>query len=182
MRTQRRWTPPLAVVAVILVVVLGGYVTAGALSTSAAAPRSVGGIVTIHPAGGWRFVDQTGGPAGAGARITRGSGTLDVFTGPAVGDAAGTARAYVLGSLEPGSTSLTVSPGLDAVTLDGGLPAVRFSYSGVFDQSGVPIEGEVTVAVTPGGSGAVFDVWAPQGQLRFVVDDAHAMERGATFP
>ena len=66
-----------------------------------------------------------------------GSGTLDVFTGPAVGDAAGTARAYVLGSLEPGSTSLTVSPGLDAVTLDGGLPAVRLSYSGVFDQSGV---------------------------------------------
>jgi hypothetical protein len=68
------------------------------------------------------------------------------------------------------------------VTLDGGLPAVRLSYSGVFDQSGVPIEGEVTVAVTPSGWGVVFDVWAPQGQLRFVLEDAHAMERGATFP
>jgi hypothetical protein len=181
-RSQRRWSPALAVVAVILVVVLGGYVTAGALSTSTAAPFTVGGVVTVHPAGGWRFVDQTGGPAGAGARITRGSGTLDVFTGPAVGDAAAIARAYVLGSLEPGSTSLTVSPGLDAVTLDGGLPAVRLSYSGIFDQSGVPIEGEVTVAVTPGGSGVVFDVWAPQGQLRFVLDDAHAMELGATYP
>ena len=40
----------------------------------------------------------------------------------------------------------------------------------------------MTVAVTPGGSGVVFDVWAPQGQLRFVLDDAHAMELRGDVP
>jgi hypothetical protein len=179
LRTERRWTPTIAVVVVIAVVLLGGYVTADALSASTAPPRTIGGVVTIDPAGGWRFAEDVGEPSGA--RITRGSGTLDVLTGPAVGDAAATARAYVLGSLEPSSNPLTVSPGLDAVTVGGTLPAVRLSYTGVFDQSGVPIEGEVTVAVTPGGSGVVFDAWAPQGQLRFVLDDAHAMEAGAVF-
>ena len=129
MRAQHRWSPTLAVVAVILVVVLGGYVTAGALSTSTAAPFTVGRS-RVDPAGGWRFVDQTRGPGGAGAGSPVASGTLDVVTGPAVGTRPGPREQYVLGSLEPGSASLTVSPGLDAVTLDGGLPAVRLSYSG----------------------------------------------------
>jgi hypothetical protein len=180
-RRERRWAPTLAVIVVLVTVVLGGYVTAGALSASTGGPRTVGGIVTVEPAAGWRFVEDIGGPSGAGGRFTRGSGTLDVLVGRAVGDAPTTARAYILGSLEPNSNGLTVSPGLDPVPLDGGLTAVRLSYSGVFDQSGVPIEGEVTVAVTPAGAGVIFDAWAPQGQLRFVLDDVHAMETGARF-
>jgi hypothetical protein len=106
-----------------------------------------------------------------------------VFAGPVAGDAAALARSYVAGSLEAGATGpLTVSPDLRAVQLGGGVTGARLSYVGVFDQSGVPIEGEVTAVIAPSGAGIVFDGWAPQGQLQFVLDDVHAMEEGATFP
>jgi hypothetical protein len=167
----------------IVVVVLGGYVTAGALAAPASARRTVGGVVTIRPAAGWVPVGDLG-PAAGGARFTRGSGTLDVLTGSAPGDARALAQSYVDGSLDPNSSRLTVTPPTEwgAVPLRGGLTGVRLGYIGVFDQSGVPIEGEVTAVVTAGGSGVVFDGWAPQGQLRFVVDDVHAMVAGASFP
>ncbi len=42
-RRERTWLPTLAVLGVILVVVLGGYVTAAALSEPAGPPVSVGG-------------------------------------------------------------------------------------------------------------------------------------------
>ncbi len=167
---------------VIVVVVLGGYVTAGALAGGGDAARTVGGAVTVRPASGWVAVDDPGDP-GTEARFTRGSATLDVFAGPAGGDARALAEAYVRGSLDPNSTRLTVPPpaGWVTVPLAGGLTGVRLGYIGVFDQSGVPIEGEVTAVITPGGAGVVFDGWAPQGQLRFGLDDVQAMIEGAVF-
>jgi hypothetical protein len=183
-RRERRWRPTLAVAAVIVAVVLGGYVTADELSPPAGQIRTVAGAVTVAPASGWSFVEDLGAPGGAGARFTRGAGTFDVFAGRAAGgDAAALARTYVVGSLEAGATGpLTVSPDLRAVQLGGDITGARLSYVGVFDQSGVPIEGEVTAAIGPSGAGVVFDGWAPQGQLQFVLDDVHAMEEGATFP
>jgi hypothetical protein len=184
MRREHRWLPTLAVAAIIVAVVLGGYVTADELSPPASQIRTVAGAVTVVPASGWSFVEDLGAPGGAGARFTRGAGTFDVFAGRAAGgDAAALARTYVVGSLEAGATGpLTVSPDLRAVQLGGGITGARLSYVGVFDQSGVPIEGEVTAAIAPSGAGVVFDGWAPQGQLQFVLDDVHAMEEGATFP
>jgi hypothetical protein len=168
---------------VIVVVVLGGYVTAGALVGDRGGARTVGGAVTVRPASGWVAVDDPADPA-TEVRFTRGSATLDVFTGQAAGDARALAEAYVRGSLDPSSERLTVPPpaGWVAVPLDGGLTGVRLGYIGVFDQSGVPIEGEVTAVITPSGTGVVFDGWAPQGQLRFGLDDVHAMIAGAVFP
>ena len=164
---------------IVVVVVLGGYVAAGALADPSGAPHTVGGIVTIRPAPMWQLA---GTPGAAGARFTRGSGTLDVFTGPAPGDVRALAQSYVEGSLDPHSSRLTVTPPTEwqAVSL-GGLTGIRLGYVGVFDQSGVPIEGEVTAAVTTAGAGVVFDGWAPHGQLRFVLSDLRAMVSEATF-
>lgn len=182
-RRERRWLPALAVASFIVAVVLGGYVTAGALSTPASQTRTVAGAGTTVTAPGWLLVHDLGTPGSAASRFTRGAGTFDVIAGPAGGDAAAVARTYVVESLEAGASGpLTVSPDLQAVQLAGGVTGARFSYVGVFDQSGVPIEGEVTTAAAPSGVGVVFDGWAPQGQLRFVLDDVHAMEEGATFP
>jgi hypothetical protein len=181
-RSERRWLPSAAVALVIVVVVLGGYVTAGALTGPEGPARTVGGAVTLRPPAGWEEVVDPDVP-GTEARFSRGSATLDVFTGPAVGDARALAESYVRGSLDPSSSRLTVSSptGWQAVPLDGGLTGVRLGYIGVFDQSGVPIEGEVTAVVTRTGAGVVFDGWAPQGQLRFGLDDVHTMIGRAVF-
>ena len=183
MREERRWLPAAVVTLVIVVVVLGGYVTAGALAGGAGASHAVGGVVTVRPAPGWVFVGELGS-SDAPARFTRGSATLDVLTGSAPGDARTLAQIYVEDTLDPSSNGLSVSPATEwrAASLDGGLTGVRLGYSGIFDQSGVPIEGEVTAVVTSGGAGVVFDGWAPQGQLRFAADDVHAMVEEATFP
>lgn len=182
-RRERRWLPTAAVALAVAVVVLGGYVTAGALAGVAGSAHLVGGVITVRPAPGWELVGPPG-TSSVAARFTRGSATLDVFTGAAQGDARAIAEAYVEGSLDPSSDALSVSPATEwrAVPLDGGLVGVRLGYSGVFDQSGVPIEGEVTAAVTAAGDFAVFDGWAPQGQLRFALEDVRAMVDGATFP
>ena len=181
-RRERRWLPTVAVALAVAVVVLGGYVTAGALTGAAGSAHLVGGVVTVRPASGWEPVGAPG--TSSAARFTRGSATLDVFTGTAQGDARALADAYVEGSLDPSSSGLSVSPATEwrAVPMDGGLVGVRLGYSGVFDQSGVPIEGEITAVVTASGAGVVFDGWAPQGQLRFALEDMRAMVDGATFP
>ena len=178
-RQERRWTPAGAVALVVLVVVVGGYVAAAALAGPSGAPHTVGGVVTIRPARMWQLAGASGAAA---ARFTRGSGTLDVFTGPAPDDVRALAQTYVEGSLDPHSSRLTVTPPTEwqAVSL-GGLTGIRLGYIGVFDQSRVPIEGEVTAAVTAAGAGVVFDGWAPQGQLRFVLGDLRDMVSEARF-
>ena len=182
-REERRWIPTATAALIVVVVVWGGYAVAGVLTSPAGQPHTVGDAVTIRPAAGWQLVGALG-PAGEGARFTRGSGTLDIFTGSATEDPRALAQAYVEESLDPSSSRLMLTPASEwrAVPLQGGLTAVRLGYGGIFDQSGVPIEGEVTAAVGTGGIGVVFDGWGPQGQLRFVLDDVHAMVAGADFP
>jgi hypothetical protein len=176
LRTERRWLPTIVVAAVIALVVLGGYITAAALSTPAGRPETVNGIVTVQPLSDWAFAGRLESRAGPGIRFTRGSGTLDVFAASFTGDAGALAERYAVDVLEPEADRLSVSPNLEQVRLPGGRTAVRFSYIGVFGQAGgSPIEGEVTVLVTPSGAGVVFDGWAPQGLLRFVLGDEHTM-------
>ena len=144
----------------------------------------MGGVVTVRPAPGWELVGAPG-TSSVAARFTRGSATLDVFTGPAQGDARALAEAYVEGSLDPSSNALSVSPATEwrAVPLDGGLagrPAGlqrRLRPERRADRGGGHRRRH-------GGRrlGVVFDGWAPQGQLRFALEDVRAMVDGATFP
>lgn len=180
-RRERTWLPTLAVLGVILVVVLGGYVTAAALSEPAGPPVSVGGIVTVQPLSGWEVATQASVGGLPFARLTRGNGNLDVVAVPGYrGSASALADEYVIRVLQEQLTRLQVSDDPETVALGSGLVGERFSYVGVTD-TGSSIEGEVTAVVTPAGDGVVFDGWAPEGLLAFVDGDVHTMTDRAVF-
>jgi hypothetical protein len=169
---ERTVLPVVAVVLALIVVVFGGYVTASALSPGAGGPVDVGGLVRVTPLPGWELAKRSSDPAGA--RLTRGSGTLDVFAGSFDGRAGDLIGEYVTGSLEAQAEQLSVSR-IQALELASGLLASRVSYVGTFRDVQVPIEGEVTAVVSSSGVGAVFDGWAPSGQLGPALEDVRAM-------
>jgi hypothetical protein len=169
---RRLW--PLGVTAVVLaVVVLGGYPLGDVLSRPAGPPVDVAGVVRVQPLTGWEVADRYEGPPGA--RLTRGSGSLDFVVLPFSGSSEELASEYVGEVLEPQADRLSVSSRVEPVTVGPGLPGVRVAYVGTFGRSRSPIEGEVTAAVSPSGVGVVFDAWSPQGLLRYVADDMRAM-------
>jgi len=67
----------MCVLAVMVVVVFGGYVVAGALSEPAGPPVTVAGIVRVSPLSGWEVAERSAAPPSV--RFTRGSGNLDVM-------------------------------------------------------------------------------------------------------
>jgi hypothetical protein len=164
------------VVGVILVVVLGGYVVAGALSEPAGAPVDVAGLVRIQPLSGWAE-SGTGTTAGVPfAQITRGSGNLRIAAlAGRGGSAERLATDYARIVLSRELSQLSVSKELEHVTLRSGLPGVRFAYVGVVADTGTSVEGEVTTVVSAAGNGAVFDGWTPAGLLSFVRTDIDTM-------
>ena len=157
--------PVAAVVVVLTVVVFGGYVTAGALSSRTGAAVDVAGLVRVTPLAGWEVADRSSDPSGV--RLTRGSGTLDVFAGSFSDAADDLMREYVVGSLESQAEQLSVSQ-VETVELASGPRGVRVSYVGTFHDVPAPIEGEVTAVVSNSGVGVIFDGWAPSGQLQSV--------------
>jgi hypothetical protein len=157
---------------VILVVVLGGYVVAAALSEPAGPPVGIAGVVSIRPLSGWIVADTTNGVQAV--NVTRGSGNLDttVFLSGSA-DVRQLADHYIE-TLSARFSQLSVSKQFSAVRLSSGLRGVRFGYIGVAAGTGTSIEGEVTV-VTTSGHGVVFDGWAPAGLLSFVRSDIDTM-------
>jgi hypothetical protein len=168
----------LAVLGVILLVVLGGYVVAAALSEPAGPPVGIPGVVSIRPLSGWVVAGSSS--ADQAVRVTRGSGNLDttVFP-PDFADVQRLADRYVE-VLSGQLSQLSVSKQLSAVRLSSGLRGVRFGYIGVVAGTGTSIEGEVTVVVAS-GHGVVFDGWAPAGLLSFVRSDIETMIDQAEF-
>ena len=178
---QGRALPALLVLLVVLFVTFGGFVVAGALSQPSGPPVTVSGALRVSPLSGWalaqRFPDPPGPP---GARFTRGSGNLDVVVAmPFGGDAQALTRWYVDTMLEPTAERLSVSPEVTHVRLPSGLEAARIHYVGLFGRGEAPVEGEITAVVSASSVGAVFDAWAPQGLLQFVVGDTRAMVESA---
>jgi hypothetical protein len=173
---ERRVLPVAGVLAVLVAVVFGGYVTAGALSAPPGSPVDVGGIVRVVPLEGWEVAERS--PQDPTARLTRGSGTLDVFAGPFAGSPQELLREYVAEGLEPQAEQLSVS-GAEPVTLASGDRGARVSYVGSFAGVQTPIEGVVTAIATGSGSGVIFDGWAPFGLLQHVLGDVESMIRNA---
>lgn len=178
-RRARRFLPVAVVFGVLCVVVLGGYVVAGALSQPAGPPVSVAGAVRVSPLSGWQLAERFASPPGA--RLTRGSGNLDVIATPFQGGATDLARVYVSRVLGSHAERLKVSATFDPVRLDSGLSGVRISYVGVFQGVQSPIEGQVTAVVARAGFGVVFDGWAPQGLLEYSLGDIDAMVNSAVI-
>jgi hypothetical protein len=174
-RRERRWVPVIAVVAVIALVDGAARIVGAASAQPAGPARDVGGAVRIQPLAGWGASEQHGGVTPE-LVLFRGGVTLDVI---AVVGFSGTANEiasrYVQEVLDPRFDDLTIGQP-DEGTLDSGLPVIRFGYVGV--ASGVPTEGAVTAAVAP-ATAAVFDAFAPKGDLAWAAPDLETMIRGA---
>jgi hypothetical protein len=185
---RRRFLPAALVLVAILVVVLGGFVVAAALSGPAGPPVDVAGLVRVQPAAGWELASrgtlqgtwQTSGGTVSDvpfARLTRGSASLDlaVVTGYG-GTPEDLARWYASEVLSQQLTQLSISDvrSTDATTAGGA--AIRFAYLGVH---GSAIEGDVVVVVSSRGTGVIFDAWAAQGALASSLDDVTRMIREA---
>jgi hypothetical protein len=188
-RPLRRWLPASLVALVISVTVLGGFVVAGTLPEPEVQPVSLGGVLTVQPFPGWEVVHRervtvpspSGGVlTGEFAQLTRGSGALDLLALPGVARGAiELADLYAGEVLSRQLERLSLSGRIEEVLLRSGLEAVRFGYIGSEPQSGSPVEGSVTVVVSPDGNGVVFDGWAFQGQLELIVEELTAMIDGA---
>jgi hypothetical protein len=184
-RPSRRWVPTGLVALVMSVTVLGGFVVAGTLPEPNAQAIALGGVVTIHSLPGWEVVhrEQVTLPSASGgilsgefAQLTRGNGALDLLALPeAGGGALELANLYAGEVLSLQLERLSVSGRIEQILLRNGLEAVRFGYIGSEPQSGSPVEGSVTVAVSPSGNGVVFDGWAFQGQLELIAEELTAM-------
>src|SRR5438034_11722138 len=70
----------LGVLGVMVVVVFGGYVVAGALSQPAGPPGTVAGVVRVSPLSGWEVAERSAEPPRV--RLTRRSGDLDLMVLP----------------------------------------------------------------------------------------------------
>ncbi|MGH2629386.1 MAG: hypothetical protein ACRDHI_02340 [Actinomycetota bacterium] len=177
----RRWWPAIAVLGVMLVVTLGGFVVAAALAEPAGQPVSIPGAVSVQPLSGWEPAEPGTLGGRPFVRLTRGNGTLAaVAWGAAPGDAAALATEVRDGWLSGSLDRLTASETFTPVTLDQGLEGQRFTFVGVDPSSGTPVEGEVTAVVDATGQGVVFVGLAPEGLLAFIDGDLQTMVRRAT--
>jgi hypothetical protein len=167
-RRERRWGPLLAVLAVIAVLTLGARGVEGA----AASPIAIDGV-RIRPAPGWAQEQRTDEDGVHRLWLRKGVAGLFVVAIEGLG---GTPEAlaadYVRRGLG-GEYARVTTGGLEGAALPG-VRAVRFGYVGVTGE-GVTVEGVVVVAVVPGGTGVVFDGFAPQGELAAVVGELRSM-------
>ena len=176
-RRERRWWPVIAALVTIAVVVLGGYVTAAALSEPAGPPVGVQGVVTVGPLSGWETAIEQPFADGAFVRLSRGSGSLDIVVVRAGISSTDEELAawYRDQVLSVQLDELSVSDRLETARLDSGRAALRFVYIGVDGVSGGAVEGEVTLLVTSSGAGVVLDGFAPGGLLGFSISDIRTM-------
>jgi hypothetical protein len=170
--SRRPFLATICVLAVLFVVVFGGYVVAGALSQPAGPPVTVAGVVRVSPLSGWEVAERSAAPASV--RLTRGTGNIDVFVTPFTGAPLELAKEYVEQALRPQAERLEVSRRVQLVRV-GSRSGVRIAYIGVFRGVQSQIEGQVTAVVTSSGVGVVFDGWAPAGLLQYVAGDIQTM-------
>ena len=171
---ERRWIPTLIVVALVIVVAQGARTVAGVTAGATGPAVTVGSAVTVQPRPGWDLESTSANPPAA--RFHRGPVLLDVFVYPPGAGPAAVAANYVEQTLRPSLAQVTVGEAAPS-TLAGGVPAVRFGYVGI-THDGVPLEG-VVIAASGTSASAVFDAYAPHGELATVAEDVRAMIDGA---
>jgi hypothetical protein len=174
--TRSKWVPAAVVAGVLLIVTFGGWVMALALAEPAGHPVGLPGVVSVQPLSGWQFAGRSEVAGAPFVRVTRGGANLDVVAlGASVPDHTALAERYVDGVLRRELDRLSVSTRITDLVLHEGTQAARFSYVGVAPETGQPIEGEVTVVVTPSGQAVVFDAWAAEGQFAYAQADLRTM-------
>ena len=178
---RSQWLGAVGVVVVLFLVVFGGFIVSRALSKPVGPPIVVGDSVAVQPLSGWEQTDIPPLLDTPRVRLTRGTASLDV-TAPIVGAGSPTQllRRYVAGIMEPEASQLEVSEEIQQVTLPTG-DAVRVTYAGHFDGSPTRIEGEVTAAIAPDGTGVLYDAWGPENVFGYSLTDTEHMIEGAAY-
>ena len=172
---ERRWVPALIVTALIVLVTQGARAVADVTAGATRPAITIGSVLTLQPRPGWDVTSASVAPPTA--RLHRGPVLLDVLVYPVSpeGPEAVAAR-YVEEALRTDLTRVSIGEAA-STTLAGGVPAVRFGYQGI-TADGVLLEGVITAASGPDAS-AVFDAYAPPGELATVIEDVRVMIDGA---
>lgn len=166
----------LAVLVVMVGIVGAGFGAANAVADIPNQPVQVGEGVSLIPPPEWEFRGRAENEDTI--LLSRGNGSLAITV------TEGTDHLAALSALrDEWTASGTVSTGdiRDASGVHGSNPAVRFVYSGTFDELVSAVEGEVT-AVAGTSIVVVFDGWADVGEFAGVADDIHAIIAGTTIP
>jgi hypothetical protein len=172
---ERRWLPVIAVVAVIGIVAFGA---GGSASGAAGPPVDVAGVVRFQPEPGWEVVDRADDATVHRVRLRAANTLLDVYAVEGFDRSPSELAAVFQDEILSAQLDQLTIGGSGDVTLPSGLAAVVFGYVGV-SGDGVSVEGVVTATVGTEGNGAIFDGFAPQGELAARVGDLRSMIDGA---
>jgi hypothetical protein len=163
--------------AVILAVVMGGFVVAGAMGVQpgrrAAAPVVVGGV-RLEAQPGWSQVQRIPGDTPA-VVLAKGNGSVLVISYRSETDAVTALDRYVAEVLMPEAIDLRISDSGQQVGLPSGGLALRRFYVGTFRDNPATLEGEITGFLLPSGSAVVFDGWAERGSYQRFADEVQRM-------
>jgi hypothetical protein len=175
---ERKWIPVIVLFVVMLFVVFGGYfVAVGAGLREVAGQQgtevTVSGV-RFRRAPGWVVVRRLGGSTPS-VQLTRGTGNLLVVAAPDLADAEGVLTLYIAEVLLPEAEELQLSEEIREVRLPGGITALRRFYVGTFRDDPVPLEGDLTAFVLPGGPAVVFDGWSNEGSYGEFAPEVEAM-------
>ena len=168
----------LATLAVFLVmsgILVGGFMAARVTALVPLGPINVGLGVHVTPAEGWEFGGRT--EDGNTILLSRGNGSLAVTV---IADQ--TALDALTALRNEWLASATVTASDIAPVMDVRSGALRFGYSGTFDDLAAKVEGEVHGIQGASGVTVVFDSWAGTGQYVGVRDDVVSMINTAVIP
>lgn len=169
----RRWLATAAVAAVMLGILGAGW----ALARTPTPPGSVdiGQGVVVSPPEGWRVDPRS---IGSGTvLLSRGDASLAISVASGVDE-----MAAVAGQRDQWLAGGRVTVGeIVPISLRQGQPALRFAYSGTFQNINSPVEGTFT-GVRGTASVVLFDGWAGFGGYAPVATDIDDIIRASGIP
>jgi hypothetical protein len=172
---RARIRPTLAVAAVILAVVLGGFGLDNAIAAPSAGTVNVGGPVWLTAASGW--VEAPGDEDGStsGLKLQKGDAILyAVMVTSGYRGTAAQALRLAEGALDDGSAQINFSS-VKELTF-GGYPAAAVGFVAIISnqQRSMMVDGELVMIVADGYLVEI-QAAAPQGDFEPVVDDLKSM-------
>jgi hypothetical protein len=171
-----RSAPTLAVALVMLSVVFGGEIADAALPLPSLGPVAVADGVQIVAQPGWRRADGASATgAASGVWLQRGDVLVHVI---AVRDAPPPPAllSQIVEATRAGSVQVVFGDPAEVARTHGGVTVqcTVVTYQATIPGVGVPVDGEVVVTEAS-GTAAVFDAYAPQGDLAPYAADVLAM-------
>ena len=174
-RAPSSWLATLVVAAIMLAILIGGFVVEGAVPAPPPRPVSAGSGVMVTPVSGWDFAGRS--EDGQTILLTQGSGSLAVTVVPGT-DVDAALQAKRDEWLQSGTVTIS-DP--EAITIPGGRTGERFDYSGTFEDVPTPVEGAVT-AIAGSNVVVLFDGWSGIGGYPNVSADIDSMIESTSIP